>query len=351
MKAARWHQKKDIRVEDIKEPSPKKGEVKIAVKYCGICGSDLHEYVAGPVLIPTKPHPLTGRDASEPITLGHEFSGEIVEVGEGVKKWKVGDRVVADACIYCGECPMCKEGAYNLCPQLGFNGLSTDGAFAEYVVVPEYQLYKLPDSVTFEEGALMEPLAVSVHGFRQSGAKVGDSVLVVGAGPIGIGVIQAAKAAGARLVIVVEILDTRKKFAKEFGADVVIDPTKEDVIETVKSLTDGIGVDVSIECVGAQTTLETAINTVRPGGTAVTVGIFEKPSCINYNSIVLAEKKIVGSCAYRGDFKWTIQLVKQGKINARGMITKKITLDNIVPEGFDELVHHRNEHLKIIVSP
>jgi (R,R)-butanediol dehydrogenase/meso-butanediol dehydrogenase/diacetyl reductase len=161
MKAAVWHKREDIRIENVPDPKVGPGQVKVRIKTCGICGSDLHEFKSGPFIIPAKPHPLTGR-ANGPIILGHEFSAEVVEVGEGVKSVKPGDRVTVNPLIYCGKCHYCRTGQYVMCTKLGTAGFAWDGAFAELGVFPEYGVLKIPDSVSDDAGAFVEPLAVAV---------------------------------------------------------------------------------------------------------------------------------------------------------------------------------------------
>ena len=162
MKAAVWYKKGDIKIEDVSDPKTGAGQVKVKIKLCGICGSDLHEYREGPFIIPAKPHPLTGRFGG-PIILGHEFSAEVVELGKGVTRFKVGDRITVNPLIYCGKCHYCKRGEYIMCTKLGTVGFAWDGAFAEYGVFPEYSLFKLPPSVTDVMGATVEPLAVAIQ--------------------------------------------------------------------------------------------------------------------------------------------------------------------------------------------
>ena len=349
MKAAVWYGRKDVRVMNVPEPpSPRKGRVKIKVHWCGICGSDLHEYLSGPIFIPVDaPHPLTGRKA--PITMGHEFSGEIVKVGPEVTNVKVGDRVVADACQVCWECDRCKEGRYNLCSKLAFTGLMADGAFAEYVDVPAYTLYKIPDNMTYEAGALMEPLAVGVHAVRRS-MREGDVVVILGAGTIGLVTIMAARAAGARKVYALEIAKARKEFALKVGATEVLDPTKMDVVAKVRELTGG-GADVVFECIGNEDTGPLAVELARSAGKVVIVGIFSKPSKFHFNSLSLTEKEVMGSLAYNGEFGPAIDLVADGRINVEQLVTGKIGIDDIVEKGFEELVNRKEQNIKILVRP
>ena len=350
MKAAVWYGKKDVRVEDVPEPlAPGPGEVKIKVHQTGICGSDLHEYDVGPIFIPTEErHPLTGKKA--PLILGHEFSGEVVEIGEGVETVNVGDRVAPDAAQHCGECYMCKVNRYSLCEKLAFTGLMADGAFAEYVNVPAYTCFKLLPELSNEAGALVEPIAVGIHAIRQGKVLEGDTVAVVGAGTIGLVTIQAARAAGAKKVFSIEIAKDRKKFAKELGA-IVLDPKETEVAAEIQAQTDGQGVDVAIECIGKAETVNTCIQCTKRGGKTVVVGIFEKPGEVNYNDLVFQEKEVVGSLAYCGEFDTAIALLADGRIKAEPLITGKIKLDEIIEKGFEELLTNRESNIKILVAP
>ena len=351
MKALRWHGQKDLRVEDLPEPSPGPGKVKIKVEMCGICGTDLHEYEAGPIFIPTEPHPITGKKA--PVILGHEFSGTIVETGKGVAGWKVGDRVTPDACLVCGKCYYCKKGLYHLCDSLGFNGLASDGGFAEYAIAPAYQLYKLDDKMSFEDGALIEPISVGVHALRKGRLLLGETVTIIGAGTIGLATLQAAKAGGAGKIFVVELTETRKKFAEKMGADRVIDPTRENPVDVVKSLNQGKLSDLTVECVGYEKTLQTAISLTMKGGRIVVAGIFsgQFKGDIPYNDIVIGEKELIGTIGYNEDFDRSIKLVASGRINAKDYITARVNLDDAVEKGFEELVRHKDKHIKILISP
>lgn len=347
MKALRWHGVKDIRIEDIEEPKAEKGKVKVKVEWCGICGSDLHEYMAGPIFIPIETHPLSGDKA--PIVLGHEFSGQVVEVGEGVTKFKVGDRVVVEPIYACGECQPCKQGKYNLCVKMGFFGLAGGGGgFSLYAAVPEVMLHKIPDSVSYEQGALVEPSAVALYAVKQSAFKVGDKAAVFGAGPIGLLIIEALRAAGASEVFVSEVSEERKKKAAEFGAT-VIDPKEVDVVEEIRKRTNG-GVDVSFEVSGVDPVLTQSINCVKVGGEAMIVSIFENRASVDPKDIVLNERKVTGIIGYRDIFPAVISLMAQGYFSAEKIITKKIKLDQVIEEGFDALLKERNQ-VKILVKP
>lgn len=350
MKAAVWYGKKDVRVMDVPEPpSPKAGWVKVKVEWCGICGSDLHEYLAGPIFIPVdKPHALTGGTA--PVILGHEFSGVVTEVGPNVTNVKVGDRVAPDACQVCWECPRCRENRYSLCEKLAFTGLMTDGAFAEYVNVPAYTMYKIPDNMSYEVAALIEPLAVAMHAVRRAPLVQGDTAVVMGAGTIGLATLMCAKAAGASTVYTVEVARARKEYALKAGATAVLDPTEMDVVSRIKELTNG-GADVVFECVGSDRTAPVAVELARSAGKVVIVGIFEKASSLNFNALSFTEKEVKGSLAYYGEFGAAIQLVADGRINVEPLITGKIGIEDIVEKGFEELVNRKEENIKILVRP
>lgn len=352
MKAALWYAKKDVRVEEIQEPKVEKGSVKIKVKWCGICGSDLHEYQGGPIFIPVgQPHALSGNAA--PVVLGHEFSGEVVEVGEGVTNFKAGDRVAVEPIVACGKCPACKEGKYNLCSSLGFHGLcGSGGGLAEYTVFPEEFVHKIPDNMSYEQAALIEPIAVALHSIRISGFKAGDTALVLGSGPIGLATIECLKAAGASLVVVLQRKSVRQEYAKRSGADVVLDPNEVDIPTEIKKLTNGLGVDVAFETTGAQIGFDIGLDSLKFEGTLVVTSIWEAPINFNPNTLVFSEKKIIGTLAYRHEFPSVISLMADNRVKAEGYITKKILLDDIVEEGFGALTGpEKKKHVKILVTP
>ncbi len=352
MKAALWYKMNDVRVEEIDEPIVTKGSVKIKVKWCGICGSDLHEYLGGPIFIPVgQPHPLSGNTA--PVVLGHEFSGEVVEVGEGVTKFKAGDRVIVEPIVACGKCPACLEGKYNLCSSLGFHGLcGSGGGLAEYTVFPQEYIHKIPDTMSYEKAALVEPMAVALHSIRIADFKTGDTALVLGSGPIGLATIECLKAAGAKLVIVLQRKSIRQEYAKRAGADIVLDPNEVDIATEVKKLTDGVGIDAAFETTGAKVGFDAGLNSLKFEGTLVVTSIWENEISFNPNLLVFSEKKIIGTLAYRHEFPATIAQMSDGRVKAEGYITKKIHLDDIVEEGFGTLTGpEKKKHVKILVTP
>lgn len=349
MKAAVWYGQKDVRVVDVPEPKISHGTVKIKVAYCGICGSDLHEYLKGPVLIPSKPHPLTGK--MPPLTLGHEFSGQVVEVGEGVTRFNKGERVTVDACLVCHECHWCKKAQYNLCAKLGSTGLCQDGAFAEYVVVPDYTCYKIPQEMSDEAGAFVEPLAVATHAVKRGKIVPGDIVAIVGGGPIGLLVMQVAKASGASKVFVVEPMESRRKLAYELGATKVYDPAQGDAGKMIHQDTDGLRADLVFECVGKAETVDTAIKLSGKGARIVIVGIFSAPVQFHFARMQAHEKELIGSSAYPNEFPAAISFLADGRVNIKPLITGKIKLGDIIEKGFNELISHPEKNMKILVSP
>jgi len=351
MKALRWYGQRDLRIEEVPVPSPGAGEVKIKVKWCGICGTDLHEYRDGPVLVPAKrPHPLTGKQV--PVVLGHEFSGDIVEVGSGVTGFSVGDRVTVNPLLVCHNCFWCRQGRYNECAMLATIGLGADGAFAEYVIAPDYGCYKLPPEISYEMAALTEPLAVLVRAGKRGGISLGDSVAIIGAGPIGLLALEVAKAAGAGKVFVIEPISARREIAKKLGATAVYDPMEVDAGKEIAKLTDGLRADVTIECVGSAPTILLALRVSRRAGRIVLVGIAVKPVEFPFDSLLWAEKELIPVQGYVDEYPAAISLLASGKIDSDTLITDKIKLDDIVEKGFKLLDSEQTvEHIKILVSP
>jgi (R,R)-butanediol dehydrogenase/meso-butanediol dehydrogenase/diacetyl reductase len=338
MKAARWYGKGDIRICDVPEPQPAKGEVKIEVKWCGICGSDMGIYEKGPIM-----------EVKPPVTLGHEFSGDVVEVGEGVEGFEVGDRVVVDPYVTCGECFWCKKGeGGSLCNQLNIIGYLSDGGFARYACVPARQTYKI-GSLSYDVAALTQPTVLGVHITKRANLKKGETALIMGAGPVGIANIQAAKALGAK-VIAVEICRTRREFAKKMGADLVLDPQEVNVSKEVLKHTT-LGVDVAFECVGKEATMKTCFELTRKGGRVVAVGFSDASFPITVNELIKAKQSIIGTLGYGDEFAWAIKILQETEEKARELITAKIKLEEIVDKGFKELINNRDKHIKILVSP
>ncbi|KAH6710828.1 hypothetical protein BKA61DRAFT_612491 [Leptodontidium sp. MPI-SDFR-AT-0119] len=351
MRAMRFHGQKDIRLDQILIPNCGKGQVKVKPAFVGICGTDLHEYLGGASLIPSAhPHPITGEKV--PLTLGHEFSGTVVEVGEGVTTHEVGDRVCVQPIIFDGTCGACVDGYINCCYSNGFIGLSgCGGGLSDFMVCPATSAIHLPSSIPMEIGALIEPLSVAWHAVKVSPFKPGDSVLVVGGGPIGLAVIQALRAKGAGKIIVSEVSPRRKQFSTEFGADHVLDPTKVDVVTEVRKLCDGQGVHVGFDAAGVQSGMTAAINALRAHGTLVNIAVWEKPVPIFPNDLVFKEKHYMGVATFvAGDFAEVLDAIVSGAIKPSKMITKKVKLEDTLTEGFQTLINDKDNHVKVLVE-
>ena len=351
MKAAVYHGRGDIRVEERPEPETRPGTVKVKVDWCGICGTDLHEYEEGPIFVPAPghPHPLTNETL--PLILGHEFAGVVSELGAGVTHLREGDRVAVEPIYACGVCNECERGDYHLCRKLGFHGLcGGGGGFSEATVVPAKYAHTLGDLDT-EAGAVVEPLAVAFHAVRKSGLRAGDVAVVYGAGPIGQAAICCLKAAGAGLIAVVEIAAARQEMARSLKADLVLDPRQVDVADELLKVTSGRGADVAFDCAGLNATVQSAMAAVKRGGTFVMLAIWGHPAEFDMLALVLREINLVGSICYNRDFPRVINLLRDGRIDPMPMITERIGIDDIVSGGFEELRANRDRQVKILVQP
>ncbi|MYL45730.1 alcohol dehydrogenase catalytic domain-containing protein [Virgibacillus halodenitrificans] len=345
MKAAVWYGKHDVRVENTEEPALVPGKVKVKVECAGICGSDLHAY-HGAGIQENEPHPVSGEMA--PLTMGHEFAGVVTEVGEGVSDFSINDKVVIEPLIYCGKCEYCKRNHYNKCSSFGFVGLNANGGFAEYVVLEPKMLHKLPEQVSLEEGALVEPTAVALHAIRESKFKVGDKVAVFGVGPIGLLTIMAAKAAGATEIYAVDVSPERLVKAQEVGATYAINAVEENAVERIIALSDG-GVDVAYEAAGAEITLANALSTVKKGGEVMVISIIPEPVKVDVLQLTFKEASITSVLAYRNIFPEVISLIASGVLDVNKVVTKKISLDHIVEDGL-ELLGKDKSQAKILVN-
>lgn len=354
MRAAMYHGQRDVRIEEHPEPDVGPGDVLVEVGAAGICGSDLHEYVAGPIFVPTEePHPLTGETA--PIPMGHEFSGTVSEVGANVSTLPVGNHVAVNPILSCGECRHCATGRQNLCESLGFVGLSGGGGgFAERVAVPAQNTVPLREGMSLVEGALVEPFSVGVHAVRQSPLQLGDDVVVAGTGPIGLTVIQAARAAGAGRIFASEPNDDRRRLAASSGADVIVDPTVDSLSEVVTAETD-VGADVAFEVAGIEPALNQAVKSTKRGGHTTVVSVFEDSAAIDPNDVSMAERSMNGTRAYHGggrsrdDYQTAIDMLGTGRFDGSELITDRIGLADVVEEGFERLLEDKS-NVKIIVE-
>ncbi|MGN6609223.1 MAG: alcohol dehydrogenase catalytic domain-containing protein, partial [Jatrophihabitans sp.] len=278
MRAARFHGQKDIRIEDVDVPSIKApDDVLVEVAWCGICGTDLHEYLVGPIVTPVTPHPLTG--VTLPQTLGHEFSARVVEVGPDVTDVRPGDRVAVMPAIVCGRCTYCRQGLGHLCVRFACTGLSAEtGGLAQYAVLKDYQVSALPDAVSDVEGAVVEPASVAAYGIDRVGVHGGDVVLVTGAGPIGVLSALYADAIGASTVVIAEPNPNRAALARALDVGPVLDPTADGFADAIAELTRGLGVDVVAVWSGSTPGVSTALSRVRKRGAMVQPVLHTKPA-------------------------------------------------------------------------
>jgi (R,R)-butanediol dehydrogenase / meso-butanediol dehydrogenase / diacetyl reductase len=351
MRAAVFHDRHDIRVEDVPVPGTLPlGRVRLAPILCGICGTDLHEYAAGPIVIPTQPHPLT--QAQAPQILGHEFSARVLEVASDVTHVQPDQRVSVMPLVFCGKCYYCRRGLNHLCPMMGCTGLSWDGGgIAEQVVVLASQVSILPDDVTDIQGALVEPAAVAAYGVDRTGLRPGDTILITGAGPIGALSALYAHAAGAAAVIVSEPNPRRRALIEALGIATTIDPSQEPVIDTVHELTDGIGVDVAAECSGSEAGLNAALAAVRSHGTVTQVGLHVRPASIDAMELSNRDLTLIGTWCYPVyDWPRMIALISSGRLPVERALTEVIAADDIVPRGFDRLLDPEGDAQKLLVE-
>lgn len=351
MKAIVYHSNKDIRLEDIPEPSPGKGEVKIRVSNASICATDIEEWQFGPLWVQYgSPNPLTGKQA--PLVLGHEIAGYIDELGEGVSGLQVGDRIVVNNVLTCGTCFWCERGQQSVCPNMAVAGLSADGGLEEYLVWRADHVIKLPDTVSDVEGPLVEPATVAVHGVRRSGVKAGDTVAVLGCGTVGLLTLQAFKAAGAR-VIAVDVREQSLALAKELGADETVNSSIEsEAAERLIELTSGVGPDIVAETAGAKETPRMAIEWTRRGGTALLIGIYSATPEVDFNNLVGPEITVIGSVAASpGDMKAAVDLMGQGKIDVKPLISATVPLSKAIEDGFNRMLDANKDVYRIVIQP
>ncbi|MFK5674551.1 2,3-butanediol dehydrogenase [Mammaliicoccus sciuri] len=344
MKAAVWYGQKDVRVEERTTKELQSNQVKVKVSWAGICGTDLHEYLEGPIFISTdKPDPFLGQKA--PVTLGHEFAGVVEDIGSKVTKFNKGDRVVVNPTVSNHE----KEENIDLYDGYSFIGLGSDGGFAEFTNVPEENVYKLPNNVSDKEGALVEPTAVAVQAIKEGNVLFGDTVAIFGAGPIGLLTTIAAKAAGASKIFVFDLSEERLKKAKEVGATHTINSSESNPVDVINKHTDN-GVNVSFEVAGVAPTFKSAIDVTKPRGTVVIVSIFGHS--IEWNPMQLTNTgvKLTSTIAYTpSTFQQTIDLINEGNLKVKDVITDEIELNDIVESGFEQLVNDKSQ-AKILVK-
>ncbi|KAL3459055.1 chaperonin 10-like protein [Aspergillus heterothallicus] len=372
MTALRFYSRGDIRLEQIELPVCGPDDACVKVAYSGICGTDITEYIGGPIFPPKEGtvNPHTG--VSLPVTLGHEFSGTICAVGANVRHLNVGQRVVISPAYdhrhhhhhHHGSsafCEPCKSGKFNICDASATIGLNAPGGgFSDRTIVKAMNCIPLPETVSLKAAALIEPLAIGRHSIVAAGFRAGQSALVCGAGPIGLAILQLLRVMGASKVIVTEILESRIAQARRFGADAVINPLSSSsaagglgvVEDTVRQVAGGGGVDVALDATGLQSTLDLCIASAKPGGVIFNVAIHKKALSLNLNDLAMKEKKLTGGISYlREDFEYVIGLLAEHRLDAEQMVTSVVPLSRVVEGAFDELVHNSGAHIKILIRP
>ncbi len=325
-------------------PSPKFGpeEVLVAVKACGICGSDVHGMDGS-----------TGR-RRPPIIMGHEASGLIAEVGAGVKGWKPGQRVTFDSTIYCGSCEFCRRGQVNLCNQRRVLGVSCEdysqnGAFADFVAVPQRVLYRLSDALSFEHAALVEPFAIALHAVRRAPLASNDAAVVIGCGMIGLALIQTLRASGCGHIIAMDMAPDKLAQAQKLGASHVLDSTGAP-LEEILSLTHGLGADMAFEAVGIGATVDVAVRCVRKGGCVVLVGNVAPKVELPLQFAVTRELSLLGSCASAGEYPACLEMLASGAISAAPLLSAIAPLQQGAA-WFDRLYAKEPGLLKVVLTP
>ncbi len=339
MKAAVYHGPGDLRVEEVPVRKLKDNEVKIQVKYCGICGTDIHIF-----------HGDGGCcDVTPPLVPGHEFSGVVAEVGAGVKTVKVGDRVTGDPNDMCGECYFCKNGMQHFCKNNIGIGTTVDGGFAEYVIMREKQVYKVSDDLSFIEAAMAEPISCCLHGIDLCNIKAGDTVLVMGGGPIGMIMMQLAKNAGASKVIMSEPVEEKREQALKLGATKTIDPLHEDVEAVLAEYCENV--NVVIECVGNVHTQADAVRFAGRGATIMYFGLAapEESFPIRPDDIFKKELHITSSYINPYSFERAIQILESGTVELESLITNVVPLDDIA-DVFTKPEYRRTGKVMIQIS-
>jgi L-iditol 2-dehydrogenase len=334
---------KKLGIEDRPVPVCGPRDVLIQVAACGICGSDVHGYDGS-----------TGRRAP-PIVMGHEAAGVVAAVGTEVADIAPGDRVTFDSTVYCAKCEFCLRGEVNLCEDREVVGVSCGdyrraGAFAEYIAVPEYIVYKLLPSLSFADAAMLEAVSVALHAVKLSQIAGGETALVIGAGMIGLLVLQAARAAGCPRVLVADVDTTRLAMAAKLGAAETLDASKADVAGEVLRLTGGRGVDVVLEAVGRPETVAAAIDCVRKGGTVTLIGNIAPQVNLPLQKVVTRQIRLQGSCASAGEYPEAMELVSSGRIKVAPMISAVAPLRD-GPQWFERLYAHEPNLMKVILDP
>ncbi len=343
MQALQLTEYKKLQLMDIPVPEPAPDEVLIRVSACGICGSDVHGYDGS-----------TGRRIP-PLVMGHEAAGVIDAIGADVRAFAIGERVTFDSTISCGACSFCKTGAVNLCDRRQVLGVSCgdyrrNGAFAEYVVVPARVLYRLPGTLGFAEAAMIEAVAVALHGVRLTELQPENTALVVGAGMIGLLIVQSLRVAGCKNILVTDLDSSRLELAKKLGASTVLRAGDGDVVAQVRELTGGHGADVVLEAVGSAPTVRTAIEAARKGATVTLVGNIAPEVPLPLQSVVTRQIRLQGSCGSAGEYPEAIELLASKAIDVAPLLSAIAPLTE-GPRWFERLYAREPNLMKVVLTP
>ncbi len=330
---------KKLELKGVPVPSPGAGQVLIKVESTAVCRSDVSGYL--------NKHPMI----QPPRIMGHECSGRVAALGPGVSHWKVGDEVVVETFFYsCGTCPGCRAGRYNVCNDVKVIGHNVEGAFAEYALANASFIYEKPPEVSFDEGALTEPLSVGVHAIKRCGIGVGDFVVILGAGAIGLMVLQVAKASGAE-VLIADLVDRKLELAKRLGADHVVNAGERDTVKAVREISKGEMAPFVIEAVGRPETIRQMVDLASSGATLMPIGFTGKDlDEINLSKITLAEMDMLGILGFCRDFPTSLKLMKRGQVDMKSMITQRMPLAR-VEEAIKLAIERPDEVIRSIVHP
>lgn len=343
MKAAVMHSTREIRIEEVPVPEIGPDEVLIKVIAVGICGSDLHYYTHGKIGTYV---------VDKPFILGHECAGDIAAVGSNVSRFRVGDRVAIEPGVTCGKCEACKSGRYNLCPHVEF--LATppyDGAFVQYLKMREDFVFPIPDELSYEEAALVEPFSVGIHAAARTKLQPGTSIAIMGMGPVGLMAVAAAKAYGASTIIVTDLEPLRLEAARKMGATHVINVLEQDAVEEIRNITGGRGVETAWETAGNPKALQSALGSLARGGKMAIVGLPAQTD-IPFNVPFIADNEvdIYGIFRYANTYPKGIEFLSSGDIDATVLITDKYPLEQTY-EAMERALNHKSECLKVVVYP
>lgn len=343
MKAAILAARRKITIDEVETPSPEAEEVLIRVKAVGICGSDIHGFEG--LTLDRRPFGLI---------MGHEAAGQIVQIGKAVEHWKVGDRIVIDPFISCGKCYFCRRGWSHLCASKinigSAMGGFRHGAMCEYIVMPARHVHDLPKDTNFVSGALVEPISCAVHVIERAKLESDSTIAIFGTGTIGLILVQIARLYSTRRIIAIDISKHRLSIAKYFGADVLINPERDDPIGIILSETDGLGVDVAIDAAGRVETYQNCIQAVRKRGNVMALGFSDTTIPFDMKSLIYREISIIGCTAYTHESRRSIELLNKGALRVQSIVTRQFPLEQ-TQRAFETAANPSEKNIKVMLIP